>query len=224
MNLASSSILGGRLLGTVAFVAMLLTTASALAAPRVETLGPCTDPALPDAVKKVLAQQGFRVTVNDGSTIDLWPRALLTTASKAREDATYPLRPSTFVGIIHFEKNARDYRGNAVTAGTYILRYELEPSDGDHLGTSPTPDFLLLVPPQADSNPDQSYTFEQLVALSRQVTGKKHPAPLNLVLPDAKEFPSVAIDPEDRTILSFKVKTQSADLPLALVVKGTTSE
>ena len=207
-----------------ALVAMLLTAATSSAALMVEALGPCTDPTLPASVKKTLASQGYRVTLSDGSTIDLWPRAQITSGTKTRQDASYPLTRSTFVGVIHFERSARDYRGNTVAAGTYNLRYELEPNDGDHLGTSPTPDFLLLVPPQADANPDQSYTFDELVALSRQVTGKKHPAPLNLVPPEVKAYPSVSTDPEDRTILSFKVKTPSGELPLALVVRGTTSE
>jgi hypothetical protein len=205
-------------------VSMLLTAATSSAALKVEALGPCTDPTLPASVKNALASQGYRVTLGDGSTIDLWPRAQIASASKAREDASYPLALSTFIGVIHFERSARDYRGNAVAAGTYGLRYELAPNDGDHLGTAPTPDFLLLVPPAADPNPDQSYGLEELSALSRHVSGKKHPAPLNLVPPEAKAYPSVSTDPEDRTILSFKVKTSSGDLPLALVVRGTTSE
>jgi len=203
---------------------VLLTAVTAWAAPKVENLGPCTDQALSPAVLRVLASQGYRVTLTDGSTVDLWPRSEIASTTRAREDATYSLAPSSFVGVIHFEKNTRDYRGNAVAAGTYTLRYELEPNDGDHLGTSPTPDFLLLVPAAADANPDQTYTFEELVALSRQVTGTKHPAPFNLVPPNAKAYPSVATDPEGRTILSFKMKTSSGDLPFALVVKGTTSE
>ena len=118
----------------------------------------------------------------------------------------------------------RDGRGNAISAGTYTLRYELQPNDGNHLGTSPTPDFLLLVPVAADTNPAQTYSFDQLVRLSEQVTGKKHPAPFNLVPADAKQFPSVTTDPDDHTILFFKVKTQSGDLPFGLVVKGTAAE
>jgi hypothetical protein len=104
------------------------------------------------------------------------------------------------------------------------LRYELQPNDGNHLGTSPTPDFLLLTPPSADSDPERTYSFDQLVDLNRQVTGTKHPAPINLVPADAKAFPSVTTDPDDHTILFFKAKTQSGELPLALVVKGTTTE
>ena len=128
------------------------------------------------------------------------------------------------MGVIHFERNTRDYRGDAIQSGFYSLRYELQPNDGDHLGTSPTPDFLLLLPPASDTDPGHTYQFEELVGLSRQVTGKKHPAPFNLVPADAKEFPSVTTDPDDHTILFFNVKTQSGELPMGLVVKGTTTQ
>ena len=208
----------------VALAVTLLLATLAQAAPKLATLGPCTDAGVPESVKKVLAPQGYRVVLDDGSTVELWPRAQIATASKAREDATYTLAPSTFVGVIVFDKNTRDYRGDAIPAGTYQLRYELQPSDGNHLGTSPTPDFLLLVPPGADPDPDRTYTFEALVDLSRQVTGTKHPAPLNLLPADTKNLPLVTKDSEDHTILSFNLKTQSTDLPLSLVIKGTTTE
>src|SRR5947207_7828609 len=87
---------------------LLVLSASALAAPRVETTGPCTDSAVADAVKKALAPQGYRVTLDDGSTVDLWPPAQIQTTAKTREDATYPLAPSLFFGVMHFAKNARD--------------------------------------------------------------------------------------------------------------------
>jgi hypothetical protein len=203
---------------------LLLLAANALAAPKVETVGPCTDSTVPASFKEALAPTGYRVTLEDGSPLDVWPPARVQTSDKPREDAAYPLALSAFLGVIHFARNARDARGNAISAGTYILRYGLQPSDGNHLGTSPTPDFLLLVPVAADTNPAQTYSFDQLVLLSAQVTGKRHPAPFNLVPADATQFPSVATDPDDHIILFFKVKTQHGDLPLGLVVKGTTAE
>src|SRR5204863_9066085 len=90
---------------------LLVLSASALAAPRVETTGPCTDSAVADAVRKALAPQGYRVILDDGSTVDLWPPAQIQSSAKTREDATYPLAPSLFFGVIHFAKNARDARG-----------------------------------------------------------------------------------------------------------------
>jgi hypothetical protein len=207
----------------LAFCALLLASTVALAAPKVETIGACTESSVPDAVKKALAPQGYRVTLADGSAVEVWPRAEVSAGAKAREDATYNFSPSTFVGVIHFEKNTRDYRGDAIQPGFYNLRYELQPNDGDHLGTSPTPDFLLLTPAASDTDLDHKFEFKELVDLSRQVTGKKHPAPLNLVPAEAKELPSVTTDADDHTILFFKVKTQSGELPVGLVVKGTTT-
>jgi len=213
-----------RILCSSIFVALFAIPTTLSAAPKVETAGSCTEVSVPDSIKKVLATQGYRVTLDDGSVVELWPRSEVSGSSKAREDATYALPTSVFIGMIHFEKNTRDYRGDSVPAGFYNLRYALQPNDGNHLGTSPTPDFLLLTPPSADSDPEHTYSFDQLVDVSRQVTGKKHPAPLNLVPADAKEFPSVTTDPDDHTILFFKAKTQSGELSLALVVKGTTTE
>jgi hypothetical protein len=205
-------------------VAVMLLATVAFAAPKLETIGACTDSAVPEAVKKALAAQGYKVTLDNGDTLSVWPAAQVKQASKGREDVIYQLTPSQFVGVIHFDKNTKDYRGNVIAAGTYNLRYEIQPSDGDHLGTAPTVDFLLLAPTAADADPAATYNFDQMVGLSRQVTGKKHPAPFNLVPPDAKQYPSVFTDNEAHTILAFKLKSQSGEMPVALVVNGTTTE
>lgn len=205
-------------------VAVLLLATVALAVPKLETVGACTDPAVPDAVKKALAAQGYKVTLDNGDTLTVWPAAEVKQAAKGRDDVIYQLTPSEFVGVIHFDKNTKDYRGNAIQAGTYNLRYEIQPSDGDHLGTAPTVDFVLLIPTGADTDPAASYNFDQMVGLSRQVTGKKHPAPFNLMPPDAKQYPAVSVDNDAHTILSFQVKSQSGEMPFALVVNGTTTE
>jgi hypothetical protein len=205
-------------------VLILLFATAAQAAPKLETVGACSDPAVSDAVKKALAPQGYKVTLDNGDTLTVWPAAQLQPAAKGRDDVMYQLAPSEFVGVIHFDKNTKDYRGIAIPAGTYNLRYEIQPADGDHLGTAPTVDFVLLIPPAGDTDPAASYNFDQMVGLSRQVTGKKHPAPFNLVPPDAKQFPSVFTDNEAHTILAFKVKSQSGEMPIALVVNGTTTE
>ena len=203
---------------------MLLAATALLAAVKVDTTGPCTESAVPEAVKQVLAGRGYQVTLDDGSTANLWPAAQIQTSGKVREDATYRLAPSTFFGVIVFAKNTRDCRGNLIPAGAYNLRYELQPNDGAHLGVTPTPDFLLLVPAAADRDPGQTYSFEQLVSLSKQVTGKNHPAPMNLVPADATQFPSVVTDAEEHTILYIKVKTQSGELSVGLVVKAPTPQ
>ena len=94
----------------------------------------------------------------------------------------YPqLAESTLVGVLHYPKGGSDYRGQTISAGFYTLRYELMPSDANHLGAAPNRDFLLLVPAASDADPNAVFKFPDLVALSEKATGTRHPGPLSLV-------------------------------------------
>jgi hypothetical protein len=211
-----------RLLSFIAFA--VIASSVALAAPKLETIGPCTDASVAEAVRAALSPQGYRVTFNDGSTVELWFRNQLSTlAVAAAKDSggIYNLPESALVGVVRFAKPARDYRGQTVASGVYTLRYELQPNDGDHLGTAPTRDFVLAIPAAADTDPAASYKFEPLVELSRKTTQARHPSPWNLVSPDAKAFPSVYDDGESHIILAAKVKTDKGEMPLAIVVQGS---
>jgi hypothetical protein len=193
----------------------------------VETLPLPTDNRIPDAIRKVLASSGYRVTLDDGGTVDIWFRSEVPTGKYAGDTsgATYSnFAESTFFGVIAFAQTGQDYRGQAVPAGLYSLRYELHPNDGNHLGVAPDRDFLILVPLARDTDPNATYDFQQLVALSKQVTHGAHPSPLNMPAADAKQFPSVTQDFEDHSILQVKIKTTAGETPIALVVRGKSSE
>jgi hypothetical protein len=204
------------------FIAFVVIASSvALAAPKLETIGPCTDASVAEAVRAALSPQGYRVTFDDGSTAELWFRSQLPAGSAKDGGGIYNLAESALVAVVRFAKPARDYRGQTVAAGVYTLRYELQPNDGDHLGTAPTRDFVLAIPAAADANPTASYTFEPLVALSRKTTQARHPSPWNLVAPDAKAFPTVYDDGDAHIILATKVKTDKGEIPMALVIQGS---
>src|SRR5581483_10311714 len=150
----------------VLLAATLAFSPLAFAAGKVESIGALTEASVPETIRGALEPAGYRVTLADGSTVELWLRKQ---APSAKGDGIYNLAESALVGVIHFSKAAQDYRGQALPAGYYNLRYELQPSDGDHLGTSPTRDFLLLVPPASDTDPEKAYKFEELVALTRRI-------------------------------------------------------
>src|SRR5438046_1163660 len=115
-------------------IALLLAASTlALAAPKLETIGACGDASVPQAVRDVLAQQGYRVTFDDGATAEVWFRSQLTVAASADSAGIYNLPESALVAVVSFAKPVRDYRGQNVPAGAYTLRYELQPNDGDHL-------------------------------------------------------------------------------------------
>src|SRR5205814_661657 len=97
-------------------------------------------------------------------------------------------------------------------------------NDGNHLGVAPNRDFLLLLPVASDADPNASFKFQNLVALSRTATGTKHPGPLSLAQPSGAA-PVVSKNDQDHWIFSTAIKLASGeDLPFSLVVKGTAQQ
>jgi hypothetical protein len=195
---------------------------------KVEMVGPPSESSIPAPVVKVLDSQGQRLKVADGSTIcDIWLRKSVPakTAKNENEGLLYPeLSESTLVGLISFPKAATDFRGQPIAPGTYTLRYELIPDDGNHLGVSPNRDFLLLVPAALDPDPAAIFKFDELVQMSRKATGTNHPGPLNLTQASGSTK-ALTKDAEDHWIFSGALKLDSGkDLPFALVVRGTAAQ
>jgi len=190
-----------------------------------EQIPALNDPRVSEAVRKQLEPNGYRVATQDGP-VDVWFRAQIPAGKNPEQGALYDkLTESTLLGVIKFAKDSRDYKGEHIPAGIYTLRYEIQPNDGNHLGTAPTRDFLLVMPVDGDTDPAATYTFEKMVQLSSRVNGSnKHPTPLNLVSPESKTLPIFYKDDEDHTILSVQLNSSAGPLPIALVVKGTAAQ
>ena len=202
---------------------------------KVESIGPLSEKGVPEAVRQVLESKGYRVLLDDGSFVcELWMRKNRFVAAAAeigvRKDlqgVVYPqLAESTLVGVLHFPQAGSDYRGQAIPAGFYTLRYELLPNDGNHLGAAPNRDFLLLVPAASDTDPNAIFKMPELVSLSQRATRSKHPGPLSLVQPEnGGTAPAVSRDDQDHWTFSADMKLASGeDLRFALVVKGTAQQ
>jgi hypothetical protein len=192
---------------------------------KIESIGPLTDSSVPGAVRQTLDAKGYRITLDEPvPACELWIRqGVPALPNKDIEGLAYPqLAESTLVGVIHFSQPAADFRGQRIRAGFYTLRYELIPNDGNHLGVAPNRDFLLLVPAASDADPKAQFKFEELVALSREATGTKHPGPLSLAQANGMvTAAAISKDDQDHWIFSAPVKLASGDeIPMALVVKG----
>ena len=192
---------------------------------KVEAPGALNDPVVPEAIRQALTSKGYRILPDINSpAIQIWYcKEVPAQPKNATADAIYDrLAESTLLGVIHFSKPAQDYRDQTVPAGFYTLRYALMPNDGNHLGVAPSRDFLLLIPASADPGPDKMLKFQELVALSRQASGTKHPAPLSLVQAEGGATPATSKDDEGHVIFTTQVHLSSGEeMPLALVVKGT---
>ena len=129
--------------------------------------------ALAAAIKSLISDGGVRATVA-GAQLDFWfVKALRLKAAAAPSWAL--LEEGTLVGAVRLSSEFRDIRGRLIKPGTYTLRYGIQPQNGDHLGVSPFPNFLLLSPASVDTDP-AARGHDPTVEMSTRTAGGSHPA------------------------------------------------
>jgi hypothetical protein len=155
-----------------------------------------------------------------------WPIAA---DAKTGGDILYPLTAGELFGAIRFPRKASDFRDQDIPAGIYVLRYAQQPVDGAHVGTSPTRDFLALLPAAKDRDA-KTLDYKTLVNISKETTGTAHPAILSLQKGQGEGAePSVHEDADHEWVLLHvvgKMKQGDAvkDLPIDIVVVGKAAE
>jgi hypothetical protein len=190
----------------------------------VETIGACALPDISDAMKKTLQDQGLRVTGDSGPLCEIWLRKVLPQSGGTGTDYS-TLAPGTFVGVIQYLGKGGDYKGQAIKPGTYTMRYQTMPSDGNHMGVAATPDFFVLLPPSADRDSDATLDFQELVRLGKLASSISHLYPLYLTSPAGAATPDIHQVDDSQWTLEAKTKAQpkggaEIDFPIALVLVG----
>jgi hypothetical protein len=142
----------------------------------------------------------------------------------------YPFKVGELVGAVRFNRKASDFRGKEIAKGVYTLRYGQQPVDGNHVGTSATRDFLLLLPAAADTSPEP-IEEKTLLKQSAKAVKASHPAILTLLKPETKaaSLPALRHDEDQEWwILQFagqgKADGQAKEIVLELVVVGKAAE
>jgi hypothetical protein len=201
----------------VTLAVVLCFAASALAQSKVESIAAA--PTASEAIIKAVSDHALRVEAT-GNTVQLWTAKSITGEANAAEGALYPDLPrGVFAGVIQFSSEAADFRGQKIKAGTYTLRYAVLPTDGNHLGVAPSPDFFLLVPVANDVNPDAVIPYPRLIRLSARAAGTNHPAAYSLTAP-AKKYPSMDTNEKGHAAVTFELNVNGKPEPVALIVVG----
>ena len=205
-------------------LALFLVLTSALFAAKVESVGPLTEASVAEPVKASLDAKGLRVISNDKAICEVWFRKEIPTEPRDVAGALFAKIPEgTFVGVMHFPSGVTDYRGQPIKPGYYTLRYGIMVEDGNHLGVSPTKDFLLLCPITEDKDPNQKWTTDQTIKMSRVAAGAAHPSPWSMVpVTDTKTLPKAVTNEHEHVILETTLNTKSGALQVGLVVVGKT--
>lgn len=169
--------------------------------------------------------------IKDGTTttMTVWFRSVLPLEAPAEvlaNGAGYREMPAgSLVAAIRLHHPFIDFRKQRIAAGVYTLRFMVQPEVGDHVGTSPHPEFVLLCPASDDVS---SAVVEQpeLLKWSRQTTGGDHPAVM-LLMPasGASERPKVAERAGGLRVLQLRrpaaAGTVKTTLNLGLVISGS---
>ncbi len=193
-------------------------------APKLELIGKCSSPEVSDAMKNTLQDQGVRVVRDAGSLCEIWFRRVLPQGAGTGTDYS-TLSTGTFVGVVHYLSPGGDYRGQSVKPGTYTMRYQTMPSDGNHMGVAPTPDYCVLLQAAVDKDPEVIVEYQDILKLGKATSGLNHIYPLYLTAPLGSGGPAMRQDDEGRWALETKVKAQpkggaETDFPIALVLVG----
>ena len=182
---------------------------------------------VPQAIQSSLQPQGEGLLDSSGKMVcELWLRKDLAPASSPDTGSNVlygKIAQGSLVGVIHFPDAAKDFRGQAIKAGYYTLRYELVPEDGNHMGVSQYRDFLLLTPAAKDTDADKAVSFDDALKLSRQATDTGHPGVMIMdsVSDSNKTFPAVFQDYSQNWALQMESQLgNGSKLPLAIVLVG----
>lgn len=175
-------------------------------------------------IAALVNDEGFRIRNGDEPYCEIWFRRPAehsadqpgAASADNKPGVTLPQVPvGALEGVIHFDQDAEDRRGQTVRAGFYTLRYAVMPSNDEHLGAAPHRDFLLLVPMADDPDPKARPNAEALVTISRRVSGSEHPAILS-VWKSPSESDGFSRQGDD-----WVLDTSADGQRIALIVAGT---
>ncbi|HEY7425855.1 MAG TPA: hypothetical protein VH682_16615 [Gemmataceae bacterium] len=186
---------------------------------------------LQEPIRKLLGERCVQLLSAKGDVLaELWFRKDVpakATDAQIKNGLTYhEIQETTLFGAIRFPKRITDYRKQKVPAGVYTLRLANQPMDGDHMGTAPYSEFLLMSPAAEDKKPDPMEP-KALQELSGKTTSG-HPGVL-LLFPGkgAAAEPKLEKKEEDHWVLFFlqevKVGDKKATMPIGLTLIGASS-
>ena len=211
-----------RILASLIFVASFASIATADFSVQVLKESPPTDE-LAEEIAAQLASTGFTVKRSETSTLcNIWFCKSWNVPAdfKATSEVLYPFQPGQLVGVIEYKRRGEDFREQDINRGVYTLRYAQQPIDGNHEGTSPTRDFLLVVNAEKDKSA-AVMDVRKLYTASAEAAESSHPGLLLMqaVPADAEaSAPSIRSTDDEWEIVRLAGEAVAGDAKRALVM------
>lgn len=130
----------------------------------------------------MLQSQAIQVVDGEKTLMELWLAKEIPLQSKPASAATAlnAVKPATVLGAVAVSAARRDYRDDEIPAGTYTMRFALQPQDGNHSGSAEFAYFGVLVPAKLDTKPEGIKDYKELMKASSKETSTDHPMVLSL--------------------------------------------
>ncbi len=183
-------------------------------------------------IAKTLAPTAVKVTEDGAAVCEIWlcKQWNVKAGFKPTFQVLYPFEVGELIGVVRYAQREEDFREQRIRSGVYTLRYAYQPQDGNHIGTSDTRDFLVLLPAAADTKPAR-LDLQKMYDLSSKVSKSPHPAILSMLATFGKvdSLPAMRHD-EDRNLWSLRVQGQAKagekteNLTIEFVVEGHAAE
>jgi hypothetical protein len=180
---------------------------------------------LAEPIRALLSDEALQVTSAGKPVCDVWLRKELPlkAGTNPTKGVSYrDLPESSVVGAVRFHQPWSSFRKQKLKAGVYTLRFALQPMDGDHMGTAPYNEFLLLAPAAGDQKPDLLETKAMFQLSGKSLPGNSHPIVLLLFPNPQPEGAAQLVDKgNDIWVLNCKGATQpKGTLGLGLTLFG----
>jgi hypothetical protein len=133
-------------------------------------------------ITAILQPQALQVMQGDKPVLEVWLAKELALQAKPASPATAldAVKQASILGAVSVPGPRRDYRDDELPAGTYTMRFALQPQDGNHSGSAEFPYFGVLVPAKLDTKPDAIKDYKELMKASSKETSTDHPIVVSL--------------------------------------------
>lgn len=207
------------------YLSLLLVTTIALQAADLKTSDAPPPKEIDAAIQKLLQPKAIQPG-HGGFQFWLVKELPLQSKPAATAKALEAVKQATLLGVVSVAKPQRDYRDDEIAAGTYTMRFALQPQDGNHLGSAEFTYFAVLTPAKLDTKPDGITDYKSLVKASSKETSTDHPMILSLrpASSDAGESPALAEPAPEHKSVRVKVPattgSEKTSIPFEIVYEG----
>ena len=134
-----------------------------------------------EPIRAALSDKVLRLSSGNNPFFEFWFRKTLPLAKKPEGGslALDTIKEGEVLGVLRVDEDRRDFRDEDLPKGVYIVRYGIQPEDGNHQGVAPTRTFALLIPAKKDTSLEP-IGHKDLVKAAAVTNAAHHPSNLNL--------------------------------------------